>query len=59
MMSNGANERLKIYTHHVPLRQNTEEEVRGKEIEEVCDDTTRTNETRNRYGRPRGKVQGY
>ena len=39
MMSNGANERLKIYTQHVPLRQNAEAEVRGKEIEEVCDDT--------------------
>ncbi len=34
-MSNGANERLKIYTQHVSLRQNTEEEVRGKELEAV------------------------
>jgi hypothetical protein len=38
MMSNGANERIKIYTQHVSLRQNTEEEVRGKEIEVVWDD---------------------
>ncbi len=28
MMSNEANERLKIYTQHVSLRQNTEENVR-------------------------------
>ena len=38
MMSNGVNERLKIYTHNVPLRQNAEEEVRGKELEAVWDD---------------------
>ena len=57
MMSNATNERLKIYTQHVPLRQNTEEEVRGKDLEAVW--ATRTNETRNRYGRHRGTVQGY
>jgi hypothetical protein len=39
MMSNGSNERIKIYTPYVPLRQNTEEEVRGKEIKTVWDDT--------------------
>ena len=33
MMSNGANERLKIYTQHVPLSQNAEETVRGKELD--------------------------
>ncbi len=44
MMSNGVNERLKIYTQHVPLSQNTEEEVRGKELEAVWDDTNEWNE---------------
>ncbi len=39
MMSNGANERIKIYTQHVTLRQNTEEKVRGKDLETVWDDT--------------------
>ncbi len=38
MMSNGVNERLKIYTQSRSLRQNTEEEVRGKELEAVWDD---------------------
>ena len=38
-MSNEANERLKIYTQHVPLRPNTEEEVQVKELEAVWDDT--------------------
>ena len=38
MMSNGSNERIKIYTQHVPLRQNGEEEVRGKELEAVWGD---------------------
>ena len=38
MMSNGTNERLKIYTQHVPLRKNVEEKVRGKEIETVCEE---------------------
>ena len=38
MMSNGDNERLKIYTQYVSLRQNSEEEVRGKEVEAVWDD---------------------
>ena len=38
MMSNGVNERLKTYTQHVPFRQNTEEEVGGKELEAVWDD---------------------
>ena len=39
MMSNGVNERIKIYTQHVPLRQIAEEKVRGKELEAVWDDT--------------------
>ena len=38
MMSNGDNERLKIYTQQVPIRQNTEEEVRGKDLEAAWDD---------------------
>jgi hypothetical protein len=38
MMSNGTNERLKIYTQHVPLRQNAEKKVRRKELETVWDD---------------------
>ena len=38
MMSNGVNERLKIHTQHVSLRQNAEEEVRGKDLEAVWDD---------------------
>jgi hypothetical protein len=38
MMSNGAHERLKIYSQLVTLRQNTEEEVRGKDLESVWDD---------------------
>ena len=38
MMSNGSNEILKIYTQDVSLRQNEEEEVRGKELESVWDD---------------------
>ena len=44
MMSNGGNERLKIYTQYVPIRQNTEEKVRGKELEVVWDDTNEWNE---------------
>ncbi len=44
MMSNGVNERLKIYTQYVPMRQNTEEEVRGKELETVWDDSNECNE---------------
>ena len=32
MMSNEANERLKMYTQDVSFRQNTEEKVKGKEI---------------------------
>ena len=43
MMSNGTNERLKIYTQHVPLRQNTEEKVRGKELKVVWDDVNEWN----------------
>ena len=35
MMSNEVNERLKRDTQHVPLRQNTEEKVRGKELKTV------------------------
>ena len=35
VMSNEANERLRIYTQHVPLRQNTEEKVQGKELKTV------------------------
>ena len=38
MMSTKANDSLKINTHHVPLRQNTEEKIRGKELEVVWDD---------------------
>ena len=38
MMSYGTNERLKIYTQYVPLRQNTEEKVQGKELQVVCGD---------------------
>ncbi len=30
MLCVGNNERIKIYTQHVPLRQSAEEEVRGK-----------------------------
>ena len=37
-MSNEVNERLKIDTQHVPLRQNTEEKVRGKGLKAVWDD---------------------
>ena len=39
MMSNEVNERLKRDTQHVPLRQNTEEKVRGKGLKVVWDDT--------------------
>ena len=42
MVSNEVNENVKIYTQHVPLRQNTEEEVRGKELETVWDDASRS-----------------
>ena len=38
MMSNETNERLKRDTQHVPLRQNTEEKVRGKGLKSVWDD---------------------
>ena len=38
MMSNEANERLKIDTQHVPLSQNTEEKVQGKGLKAVWDD---------------------
>ncbi len=38
MMFNETNERLRIYTQHVPLRQNMEEKVQGKEIKSVSDD---------------------
>ena len=38
MVSNEVNENVKIYTQHVPFSQNTEEEVRGKELEAVWDD---------------------
>ncbi len=38
MMSNEANERLKRDTHHVPLRQNVEDKVRGKGLKAVLDD---------------------
>ena len=34
----------KINTPHVPIRQNTEEKVRGKELEAVWDDTNEWNE---------------
>ena len=30
--------KAKIYTQHVPLRQNAEEKVRGKELKAVWDD---------------------
>jgi hypothetical protein len=39
MMSNEVNERIKIYTQHVPLRQNTEVKIQGKERKEVWGDT--------------------
>ena len=35
MMSKEANERLKRYTQHVPLRQNTEEKIREKGLKVV------------------------
>ena len=38
MMSNEVNESLKIDTQHVPLTENTEEKVRGKELKMVWDD---------------------
>ncbi len=38
MMSNEANESLRIYTQYVPLRQNTEEKVQGKELKVVWGD---------------------
>ena len=38
MMSNKVNERLRIHTQHVPLRQNTEEKVQGKELKVVWGD---------------------
>ncbi len=41
-MSNGTNERLKIYTQHVS--HNGEEKVRGKELEAVWDDVNDCNE---------------
>ena len=39
MMSTRANDRLRIHTQFVSLRQNTEENIRGKELEAVWDDT--------------------
>ena len=39
MMSNETNESLRIYTQHVPLRQNTEENVQVKELKTVWVDT--------------------
>ena len=39
MISNETNESLKIYTQHVSLRPNTEEEVQVNELEVVWDDT--------------------
>ena len=54
MMSNGTNERLKKSTQHVPFRENTEEKVRGKELETVWDDVNEWNYDE----RPRWKVQG-
>ncbi len=30
--------KAKIYTQHVPIRQNTEEKVQGKELKTGCDD---------------------
>ena len=42
-MSNETNERLKRDTQHVPLRQNTEEKVRGKGLKAVWDDTNERN----------------
>ena len=38
MMSTKTNERIKINTQHVSLRQNVEEKVRGKDLEVVWDD---------------------
>ena len=38
MMSKETNERLKRDTQHVPLRQNTEEKVRGMGLKAVWDD---------------------
>ena len=35
MMSNEANESLRNNTQHVPLRQNTDEKVQGKELKAV------------------------
>ncbi len=32
MMNNEVNESLRIYTQHVPLSQNTQEKVQGKEV---------------------------
>ncbi len=38
-LMNEAKERLKRDTHHVPLRHNAEEKVRGKGLKAVWDDT--------------------
>ena len=43
MMSKESSERLKRDTQHVPLRQNVEEKVRGKELKAVWDDTNKRN----------------
>ena len=43
MMSEETNERLKRDTQHVPLRQNVEEKVRGKELKKVWDDVNERN----------------
>ncbi len=37
-------DRVKINTQDMPLRQNAEEKVRGKELEVVQDDTNERNE---------------
>ena len=44
MMSTKANERLKKNTQDVPLRQNTEEKVRGKPLKTAWDDANGGNE---------------
>ena len=44
MMSKESNERLKRDTQHLPLRQNVEEKVRGKDLEAVWDDVNEWNE---------------
>ena len=44
MMSTKAIDRLKINTQHMPFRENTEEKIRGKDLEVVFDDVNEYNE---------------